>query len=245
MHYRLFQKLAGALVRRYHASLCRGRRPGGLNLFSLGVDSMQCIHRTGASRVLVVVGILGVGFACAARAADAPNVPPKTGKSETIKLFNGKNLDGWHGNEKLWSVHDGAIVGKNSEPIKVSTYLLTDRNFSDFRLLATVKLAKSEMHSGIAMWGRNAPEHGDPHTYAGHLVMFPSGWGLYDLFGRNGLGVDGEPAKKVGKQHDWNDLEILAQGNRIRLVANGVQVVDWRDPMPDLVKEGPIGLQLH
>ena len=35
-----------------------------------------------------------------------------------------------------------------SEPVKVSTYLLTDRNFTDFRLLATVKLAKSEMQVG-------------------------------------------------------------------------------------------------
>ena len=40
-------------------------------------------------------------------------------------------------------------------------------------------------------------------------------------------------------------MEIYAQGNRIRLVANGVLVVDWRDPEPDRIKEGPIGLQLH
>ena len=68
---------------------------------------------------------------------------------------------------------------------------------------------------------------------------------MYDLFGRNGLPVDGTPAKKVGKQHDWNDLEILAQGNRVRVAVNGTQVVDWRDPEPDRIKEGPIGLQLH
>jgi hypothetical protein len=49
----------------------------------------------------------------------------------------------------------------------------------------------------------------------------------------------------VGKQHDWNDVEILAQGNRIRVAINGVQVVDWRDPEPKRIKEGPIGLQLH
>ncbi|MEX0677617.1 MAG: DUF1080 domain-containing protein [Pirellulales bacterium] len=188
---------------------------------------------------------LGIAFAAVARAGDAPEVPPKSGTSETIKLFNGRNLDGWHGNEKLWSVKDGAIVAKNLQPVKVSTYLLTDRKFTDFRLLATVKLVRSEMHSGISLWGREAPEKGDPHTYAGHLVMFPSGWGLYDLYGRMGLPPSGEPAKKVGKQHDWNDLEILAQGNRLRLVVNGTQVLDWRDPEPDRIQEGPIGLQLH
>jgi hypothetical protein len=167
------------------------------------------------------------------------------GKSETLELFNGRDLAGWEGHENLWSVQDGVIVGKNTEPVKVSTYLLTRRKFSDFRLLATVKLVRSEMHSGIALWGRVAPEKGDPYTYAGHLVMFPSAWGFYDLYGRNGLPVDGNPAKKVGRQHDWNDLEILAQGNRIRLVVNGTLVADWRDPQPERIHEGPIGLQLH
>jgi hypothetical protein len=175
----------------------------------------------------------------------APILPPREGKSETIQLFNGKNLEGWEGHMDLWSVRDGVIVAKNTKPIKVSTYLLTKRKFSDFRLTATVKLVESEMHSGIAFWGRKAPEHGDPYTYAGHLVMFPSAWGMYDLFGRNGLPVDGRPAKKAGKQHDWNELEILAQGNRVRVVVNGTPVVDWRDPEPQRIKEGPIGLQLH
>ena len=177
---------------------------------------------------------------------EAPVVPPHKGKSEKIELFNGKDLDGWVGHSDLWSVKDGVIVGKNTEPVKVSTYLLTKKNFSDFRLTAKAKLAEgSEMHSGISFWGRNAPEHGDKYTFAGHLVMFPSGWGFYDLFGRGGLPVDGGPAKKVGKQHDWNDLEILAQGNRVRVAVNGVQVVDWRDPEPTSIKDGPIGLQLH
>ncbi len=190
------------------------------------------------------VGMLWLG-GVAARGEDAQVVPPKTGTSEKIQLFNGKNLDGWRGHKKYWSVQDGVIVGKNNEQVKVSTYLVTDRTFTDFRLLATVKLVRSEMHSGIAMWGHLAPERGDEFTYAGHLVMFPSGWGMYDLYGRQGLPVDGAPARKVGQQHDWNKLEILAQGNRVRLVVNGTQVVDWRDPEPQRIQDGPIGLQLH
>ncbi|MEO6809845.1 MAG: DUF1080 domain-containing protein, partial [Isosphaeraceae bacterium] len=176
---------------------------------------------------------------------EAPEVPPRQGESESITLFNGKNLDGWAGRFDRWSVQDGVIVGKNNDPVPVSTYLLTERNYSDFRLTARVKLVESEMHSGIAFWGRVASEKGDPSTYAGHLVMFPSNWGMYDLYGRNGLPVDPAPAKKVGKQHDWNDLEILAQGNRVRVAVNGTRVIDWRDPLPDRIKEGPIGLQLH
>ncbi len=194
--------------------------------------------------LIVAFGLIVVP-ANRATAEDAKIVPPKTGKSETIKLFNGKDLTGWTGNPKYWSVVDGVIVGKNTEEVPVSTYLATDRKFTDFRLLATVKLVTSEMHSGIALWGRIAPDKGDPYTYAGTLVMFPSGWSFYDLYGRGGLPVNGEPAKKVGHQHDWNDLEILAQGNRIRLVANGSLVADWVDPKPEGILEGPIGLQLH
>jgi hypothetical protein len=40
-------------------------------------------------------------------------------------------------------------------------------------------------------------------------------------------------------------MEILAVGNRIRVVNNGVQIVDWVDPEPHRIKSGPIGLQLH
>lgn len=189
--------------------------------------------------------ILMAGSPLSAQKKEAPVIPPREGKSEIIQLFNGKDLEGWEGNDKLWSVKDGVIIGKNTDPVKVSTYLLTKRKFIDFRLKLAAKLVTSEMHSGVAFWGRQAPDKGDPHTYAGHLVMFPSGWGMYDLFGRNGLPVDGGPAKKVGKQHDWNDIDIIAQGNRVRVVANKVLVVDWRDPEPDRIKEAPIGLQLH
>lgn len=181
-------------------------------------------------------------------AAEAPVVPPRSGESKTITLFDGKTLDGWVGHKDRWSVVDGEIVGKNTDPVAVSTYLLTEDKYTDFRLTGKFKLVESEMHSGIALWGRVAPERNDPYTYQGHLVMFPSDYGLYDLYRRNGGGdlkVDNAPAKKVGKQHDWNDIEILAQGNRIRVAINGAPVVDWRDPKPELVQPGPIGLQLH
>jgi hypothetical protein len=175
----------------------------------------------------------------------APVIPPRQGEREKIKLFNGKDLAGWEGHEKYWSVKDGVIVGKNTSQVPVSTYLVTKRKFSDFRLIFDFKLAEAEMHSGIAMWGRVAPDKGDRYTYAGLLVMFPSDYGFYDLYGRNLIHTNAEKAKKVGKQHDWNHIEILAQGNRVRFVLNGVLISDWREPQPDRIKEAPIGLQLH
>lgn len=190
-----------------------------------------------------------------APAKAAPVVPPHEGKSETIHLFDGKSLAGWEGYSDLWSVKDGIIVAKNTAPLKYSTYLISKDKYTDFRLTFSAKLVESEMHSGVAFWGEVWPtadgKGTDPkadrseHTYKGHLVMFPSGWGMYDLFGRNGLGVNGAPAKAAGMQHDWNDMEILAQGNRVRLAVNGKAVVDWRDPEPQRIHAGPIGLQLH
>jgi hypothetical protein len=188
-----------------------------------------------------------------------PEIPPRDGKSETLKLFNGKDLDGWEGYTDLWSVKDGVIVARNDKPLKVSTYLFTKRKFSDFRLIFSAKLGEiEEMHSGVALWGKRitapdkgldpAKEHGE-FTYQGHLVMFPSGWGLFDLYRR--FGAINPPQKirdvaiKAGKQHGWNDMEILAQGNRIRLVVNGKLALDWREPDPKYIAEGPIALQLH
>lgn len=185
----------------------------------------------------------------AASTADEPDgatfiLAPREGKSETIELFNGKDLTGWIGHEDLWSVEDGTIVGRHTKPLKVSTYLLTERSFSDFRLVTTA-LVKSNYHSGIAFWGKPAPKRGDRYTYAGHLFFFPGEWGLYDLYGRGNFNVDDTAARAAGKKDDWNEVELLAIGNRVRVAVNGQPVIDWRDPSDKALYEGPIGLQLH
>ncbi len=47
-------------------------------------------------------------------------------QAEDVEIFNGKNLDGWEGEEGLWSVADGAIVGEtNAEsPLDKNTFLI-------------------------------------------------------------------------------------------------------------------------
>ena len=174
----------------------------------------------------------------------------KLPKSETpIYLFNGRDLSGWEGQtDKYFSVQDGIIVAKNGKENApaASTYLVTKDKYRNFRLIFEAKLVTSEMHSGIALWGKTVEKSGDPYSYMGHLVMFPSGYGYYDLYRRNSIYQDKQGlAKKAGKQHDWNRMEILAIGNRIRHAINGKLVADWSDPQPDLCQPGPIGLQLH
>jgi hypothetical protein len=172
---------------------------------------------------------------------------PKSEKA--IHLFNGKDLTGWEGQtKKHFSVQDGIIVGKNGKENAppASTYLVTKQKYRNFRLIFESKLVTSEMHSGIALWGKTVERKGDPFSYQGHLVMYPSNYGFYDLYCRNSVYRDTKKvAKKAGKQHDWNRMEILAIGHRIQHVINGKLVADWSDPKPELCGTGPIGLQLH
>jgi type 1 glutamine amidotransferase len=163
-------------------------------------------------------------------------------------LFNGRDFAGWQGQlGKYWSIQDGVIIGRNTadDAPKASTYLITKKQFRNFRLLFEGKLVTSEMHSGVSLWGAPIEKEGDPHSYTGHLVMFPSAWGYWDLFRRNSIYKDDGRAKAAGRQHDWNQMEILAIGDRIRLALNGKLVADWTDPKPELCQPGPIGLQLH
>ena len=171
-----------------------------------------------------------------------------------VKLFNGKDLEGWEGNTgaggtpKYFTVKDGIIVARNEKENapKVSNYLLTKKKYRNFRLVFEGKLAESKMHSGIAIWGKqHNPDGSEPNSYMGHLVMFPSGWGFWDLYRRNGIYTDKDGAAKKADNGGWNKMEILAIGDRIRLAVNGQLVADWRDPMPELCGEGPLGLQLH
>lgn len=68
---------------------------------------------------------------------------------------------------------------------------------------------------------------------------------MWDYNAAQGLRVFKTTAKTVTSQHEWVAVEILAQGNRVRAAFNGVQVMEWREPDPNRIKEGPIGIQLH
>jgi len=179
-------------------------------------------------------------------AQQVSKLPPS---EKPVHLFNGKDFSGWEGQtDKNFSIADGVIVARNGaeNAPAASTYLVTKEKYRNFRLIFESKLVTSEMHSGIALWGKTVEKSGDPYSYMGHLVMFPSGYGFYDLYRRNSIYQDKQGvAKKAGKQHDWNRMEILAIGNRIRHVINGQAVADWSDPKPELCESGPIGLQLH
>jgi len=203
---------------------------------------------------LALTGLLALGALNCPAADDSPSgsdwsASVKFPESEKpIRLFNGKDLEGWEGHkDKYFTVKDGVIVARNEKDNAppVSTYLLTTKPYRNFRLVFEGKLVESGMHSGIAIWGKKFEKDGEPNSYQGHLVMFPTHWGFYDLYRRNSIYQDDGRAKKADNEGGWNKMEILAIGDRIRLAVNGKEVADWRDPKPELIGEGPLGLQLH
>lgn len=58
--------------------------------------------------------------------------------------------------------------------------------------------------------------------------------------------IDAEGFKDLMKVDDWNDVVIIAKGNRIRHYLNGKLILDFIDNHPELaLKEGVLALQLH
>ncbi|ETZ22199.1 hypothetical protein N824_25055 [Pedobacter sp. V48] len=76
----------------------------------------------------------------------------------------------------------------------------------------------------------------------------PGYWAsLYDESRRNiTLAMpDSALIAKALKLGDWNDFEILAEGNRIRIYLNGRQTIDYNETDHNIPQSGFIGLQIH
>ncbi len=172
-----------------------------------------------------------------------PLVLPLAGRSVTKALFDGKTLNGWRGNLDWWSVADGTIVGKASDKVPTS-FLFTNNNYSDFRLIFSSRMVESENHAGICFWGEIAEQGANQWYTHGPLVIFPNP-SMWDYNAGKGLRVYKTTTEKVTGQHEWVKVEVLAQGNRVRTAFNGIQVMEWRESDSSRIKEGPIGVQLH
>lgn len=58
--------------------------------------------------------------------------------------------------------------------------------------------------------------------------------------------IDQEGYSKLFRLDDWNEVAIIAQGNRIRHYLNGRLILDFTDNHPELaLREGVLALQLH
>jgi hypothetical protein len=158
-----------------------------------------------------------------------------------VSLFNGKNLDGWDGDPRMWSVRDGMIVGA-TEGVTMTdnSFLISRKPYGNFILRVEMKLRnhnsgiqfRSEAMPNWVVRGYQADAAGDNY------------WGnLYEEKGRGTL-VDGWTGKgqNAVKLKDWNDYEILCDGDHIKLTLNGTVTADLHDSAR---LEGIIAFQLH
>jgi len=189
------------------------------------------------------------------------------------KLFNGKDLSGWEGNPKLWSVQDGAITGKTSDSgetkIDHNTFLVwKDGTVSDFELTCKYRIEKG--NSGIQYRSKALDPGKFGPIIAGYQADFEAGKTysgiLYEERGRGILaqrgqkteiGDDGKPkvTGQVGdsneiqatiKSEDWNEYKIIAKGNHVQHFINGKQTVDVTDKdAKNAPKDGLLALQIH
>lgn len=171
--------------------------------------------------------------------ASPEQVPVLARADNAASLFNGKDLSGWDGNEKIWSVEGGEIVGRTKAPLDRNEFLKSQLLVDDFRLKLKVKLIPNTGNSGVQF--RSEPiENG---LVRGYQADIGKGWWgkLYEEHGR-GILWD-KSAENLVRVDDWNDYEILAVGSRIRTFLNGKPCVDLDDPAG--ARRGLIALQVH
>ena len=174
-------------------------------------------------------------------------------------IFNGKDLTGWDGNPKLWSVKEGAITGQTTaqNPAKGNTFLIWKQGeVADFELRCSFRLApgddKGFANSGIqyrskvmdpdnwVVGGYQADMEAGP-TYTGILYEERMTRGIMAARGekvvwdkdckKQVVGSVGNAAEIEAaiKKGGWNDYVIIAQGNHLQQFINGKQTVDVTD----------------
>ncbi|HUT34584.1 MAG TPA: DUF1080 domain-containing protein [Planctomycetota bacterium] len=190
------------------------------------------MKRTVASGLLALI-------AAAAFAAEAT-------EEGFVPLFNGKDLAGWEGDAKLWVVEEGVLVGR-SAGIRYNDFLATEKSYGDFVLRFQVKLVGEKGNSGVQFRSKRVPP--PSHEVSGYQADIAVGWWgkLYDEARRNKVlaGPKAEDLKGALKPGDWNDYEVEAVGNKVKLSINGVVTVDYTEPDEKIAREGIIAVQIH
>lgn len=187
---------------------------------------------------LVLVGLFVVTANLTGQAEEKP------AEEGFVALFNGKNLDGWEGDLKLWKAVDGVLVG-DSPGIKQNEFLSTKKTFSDFELRLEFKLHGGVGNSGVQFRSTRDPKSSEVSGYQADLGE--KYWGcLYDEHRRNKVLVQAPPdLEKSLKKDGWNTYVIRAEGDHIVLKINDVTTVDYHEPDEKIARSGMIAVQVH
>ena len=186
--------------------------------------------------------------------------------SETV--FNGKDLTGWTGDAKLWSVEDGIITGKTDGKLPYNKFLIYEgKPLEDFDLSVQFKITKGG-NSGIQFRSTHLKDKGEfvvggyqadiaTNQFQG-ICYEERGRGILAersqkvVIGKDGKkttsGSLGDPAKMFeGVDFDkFQDYRIVAKGNVIRQYIAGIQTVEIVDHQADKrAMSGILALQIH
>ncbi|HEX5035364.1 MAG TPA: DUF1080 domain-containing protein [bacterium] len=195
----------------------------------------------------------------------APFLPAEE-KEGFQKIFDGKTLEGWSGNEKLWSVKDGTITGQTTadNPTNGNTFLIWKGEVADFELRLKFKIVGG--NSGIQYRSTNKGNY-VVHGYQADIDSGDQFIGILYEEGRrailaergNKVEISEKGEKKVVgktedsaailkdiKKEDWNEYTIIATGNHLIQKINGHTTVDVTDNEKEKsAASGILALQLH
>jgi hypothetical protein len=167
---------------------------------------------------------------------------------EWRSLFDGQTFAGWEGNQDIFRIEDGAIVGGSLKaPVSRNEFLCTKAPYEDFELRLKVRVRGEGANAGIQFRSQRIPNH---HEVSGYQADVGAGWWgkLYDESRRNRVLAE-PPESAQGTKHvrpdDWNEYRIRCEANRIQLWLNGVQTVDYTETDAQIPRRGVIGLQIH
>ncbi len=186
---------------------------------------------------LAVLG-LAVWVGGAAAAAEKPNEEG----FETI--FNGKDLTGWDGDTRLWSVKDGVIRGETTKenPAHGNTFCVwRGGKLKDFILKIKFRIQggnsgiqyRSKEHDKWRINGYQAEIENNPgkvgflyHEGGRAWLVNVGDFMVIDEGGKKNVVSkvsDVKALKEAGyyKMKDWNEYIIIAQGNYLRHYLNG------------------------
>ncbi|MEM7479280.1 MAG: DUF1080 domain-containing protein [Planctomycetota bacterium] len=184
------------------------------------------------------------------------------------KLFNGKDLTGWKGNPKLWSVEDGAITGITTaeEPLKFNTFLIWEGKVADFELELDFKIS-AQGNSGIQY--RSEVKNADDFIVGGYQAEIDATMKFaginYEERGRGILCQRGQrvtiddagkkkaesfgDAKALGdkiNKGEWNHYRVVAKGNKLSHYINDTlmsEVIDNQSSRSS--QSGVLAFQIH
>jgi len=162
--------------------------------------------------------------------------------TETVSLFNGKNLDGWiiYGTEK-WYVEDGVLICE-SGPDKDYGYLGTNKYFDDFILELDFK---QEDNGNSGVFFRSTVD--GVKVKGWQVEVAPPGYhsgGIYESYGRGWLIKPDQSKDSIVKMGEWNKMKIKVYGDEVTTWINENQMIKIKDSIIGLGKGG-VALQIH